>query len=198
MENFEPVPRQQQPGATPAPATPSVPNAEARTVSASEELLEGSYATNAIILSTKDEFMIDFMTVFPPKPRIVSRVVVTPTHMAKILEVWKTALSKYEAHFGALPELAVSDKPKTKSNAGEFYQHVKLPEDLLGGAFANSMEVNSRKDDFLISFQTVFPPKPRLTARVIMPVTAFKRMIPVAADAIKNFEQKHGPIQSRP
>jgi hypothetical protein len=183
-----------QPGPGPErkPQPPAPP--QGRTVSAGDATLEGAYATNILIMSTREEFMVDFMSNFPPRARIVSRVVLTPAHVTRVLQAMQDALQKYETHFGPLPELAPAEKPKTQTNISEFYKSVRLPDEIIGGAFANYLEVSSRKDDFLLDFQTTFPPMPRLTARVVVPAAAFKRMIPVVINSIKNHEQRFGPV----
>ena len=183
------------PNREPQHAQPQPP-AGARQVSATDAVLEGSYATNLIVMSSREEFMVDFMSTFPPKPRIVARVVLAPGHITRVLRAMQDALDKYEKHFGPLPELVPAEKPKTQTNLGEFYNALRVPDDVVGGVFSNYLEISQRKDDFLLDFQTNFPPVNKLNARVIVPAAAFKRMIPVVINSIKSHEQRFGPIEA--
>jgi hypothetical protein len=183
------------PGPIPGPGRQPQPQPATRQVSAADATLEGAYATNLVIMSSREEFMVDFMSVFPPKPRIVARIVLAPAHVPRVLRAMQDALEKYEKPFGPLPELVPTEKPKTQTNLGEFYNSLRVPDEVVGGVFSNYLEISQRKDDFLLDFQTNFPPVHRLNARVIVPAPAFKRMIPVVINSIKSHEQRFGPIE---
>ena len=48
---------------------------------ADNDVLKGRYSNMAQIAHTKDEFIFDFMAMFPPQAQLVSRVVLSPGHV---------------------------------------------------------------------------------------------------------------------
>lgn len=71
---------------------------------------------------------------------------------------------------------------------------VKFPEKLQGGAYANSMVVSHRKEEFIIDFIFISPPAGVVTARVITSPGHMKRIISALQENIKKYEQKFGSI----
>ncbi|MFB6181398.1 MAG: DUF3467 domain-containing protein [Candidatus Magasanikbacteria bacterium] len=77
-------------------------------ITADEEVLEGTYANMAQVSHTKEEFVIDFASVFPPRGTLNSRVIVSPGHMKRIIKAMKENVERYEEQFGEIEE---SDEP---------------------------------------------------------------------------------------
>jgi len=69
-------------------------------IKASDEALRGLYSNMANILHTKEEFVIDFMNVFPPTGTLNARIIVSPGHMKRIINALADNFSKYETQFG--------------------------------------------------------------------------------------------------
>jgi len=85
----------------------SQPNEEIE-ISADDEVLEGTYANMAQVSHTKEEFVIDFASVFPPRGTLNSRIIVSPGHMKRIIQAMKENVERYEKQFGEIEE---SDEP---------------------------------------------------------------------------------------
>lgn len=79
-------------------------------IKASDEALRGVYSNMASISHTQEEFVLDFLNVFPPAGTLNSRVIVSPGHMKRIVAALADNLAKYEAQFGAVKP---SDAPTT-------------------------------------------------------------------------------------
>ena len=77
-------------------------------IKASDDVLAGHYANIAQITHTREEFILDFMSVFPPQGTLASRVIMSPGHMKRIVRAMEENIQKYEASFGAIHE---SDQP---------------------------------------------------------------------------------------
>ena len=75
------------------------------------EVLGGVYANNMPVTHTEEEFIMDFITVFPPEGKIAARVISSPRHMKRILKALEDNIKKYEERYGSLKE---SDEPKIK------------------------------------------------------------------------------------
>ncbi len=70
-----------------------------------EDLAGGVYANNMVVSHTREEFVLDFITVFQPRAGIVTaRVVLSPGHLKRVVRALSENLARYEARFGALTE----------------------------------------------------------------------------------------------
>ncbi len=56
------------------------------------------------ILHTKEEFVLDFLNVFPPTGTLNSRVILSPGHFKKMVKAVSENLKKYEDQFGEVKE----------------------------------------------------------------------------------------------
>lgn len=71
-------------------------------IKASDTVLKGEYANMLQVMHTKEEFVLDFLNVFPPSGTLHSRVIVSPSHMKRIVAALTDNLAKYEAQFGSV------------------------------------------------------------------------------------------------
>ncbi len=69
-----------------------------------DDVLKGTYANNAVIGHTREEFIIDFINVFPPEGIVTARIIVSPGHMKRILRAMQENLKKYEEKYGEIQE----------------------------------------------------------------------------------------------
>lgn len=61
------------------------------------------------ILHTKEEFVLDFLNVFPPTGTLNSRIIVSPGHFKRMAKAMQENLAKHEASFGKIEQ---SEEPK--------------------------------------------------------------------------------------
>lgn len=73
-------------------------------IKASDEKLKGEYSNMMQILHTKEEFVLDFLNVFPPTGILNSRVIVSPEHCKRMLRAMEENLKKYESQFGKISD----------------------------------------------------------------------------------------------
>ena len=73
-------------------------------IKASDEDLKGKYANMMQILHTKEEFVLDFMNVFPPTGTLNSRVIMSPGHFKRTIKAMQENMKKYEEKFGKVKE----------------------------------------------------------------------------------------------
>ena len=78
------------------------PNQGQVQIKASDESLRGVYANMANVLHTQEEFVIDFLNVFPPTGSLNARVILSPGHFKRLLVAMTDNLGKYEAQFGSV------------------------------------------------------------------------------------------------
>lgn len=76
---------------------------------------------------------------------------------------------------------------------------VKIPEEILKGAFANNMFVSHTKEEFILDFINVsfFPPPGQgiETAKVITTPGHVKRMVAALNDNLSRYESQFGKIE---
>ncbi len=77
-------------------------------IKASDEVLKGVYANMVQVLHTPEEFVVDFLSVYPPAGSLNARVIVSPSHMKRLVAALADNLAKYEAQFGTVK---ASDAP---------------------------------------------------------------------------------------
>lgn len=81
------------------------PNKELN-IDLAEDIAQGVFSNLALINHSPTEFVVDFIQVMPgiPKPKVRSRVILTPQHMKKLLRALGDNVAKYEEQFGAIEE----------------------------------------------------------------------------------------------
>ncbi|HDZ54352.1 MAG TPA: DUF3467 domain-containing protein [Candidatus Nealsonbacteria bacterium] len=73
-------------------------------IKAKDDDLKGVYSNSMMISHTKEEFYLDFFTVFPPQGILASRVIMSPRHLKKMIGVLQENMKKYEDKFGSVEE----------------------------------------------------------------------------------------------
>lgn len=73
-------------------------------IKAPDEILQGRYANMMQVSHAKEEFVLDFMFAHPPQGELVSRLIVSPAHMKRILNALMDNVQRYEQQFGQVEE----------------------------------------------------------------------------------------------
>ena len=86
----------------------NIPKQPQLSIELSEESAEGIYSNLVMIAHSPEEFILDFIRVMPgvPKARVKSRIIVTPQHAKRLLAAIKDNISRYEAQFGPIGDVA--------------------------------------------------------------------------------------------
>jgi len=72
--------------------------------------------------------------------------------------------------------------------------HIKIPEEILRGVYANQMVVRHSREEFVIDFINVCPPEGIVNARVIVSPGHLKRMVAALAENLARYEQRFGAV----
>ena len=75
-----------------------------------ERMLQGVYSNSMMINHTREEFVIDFINLFPPEGVVNARVIVSPGHLKRMIRALQDNLGRYENRFGKVIE-AAAPKP---------------------------------------------------------------------------------------
>jgi hypothetical protein len=65
-------------------------------IQAPEGSLVGKYANMMQVTHTPEEFVLDFFSAFPPSGELVSRLIVSPRHMKRIVHALMENVAMYE------------------------------------------------------------------------------------------------------
>ena len=86
-------------------------------IKATDEALKGVYANMVQVGHTPEEFILDFMNLFPPTGILTSRVIISPGHMKRICAALADNLKRYEEQFGQIKGAAGQVVPTTTSSS---------------------------------------------------------------------------------
>ena len=67
-----------------------------------DEVLKGVYANMVQVGHTPEEFILDFMNIFPPSGVVNARVILSPGHMKRLAAAMADNIKKYEEQFGVI------------------------------------------------------------------------------------------------
>ncbi|OGC05913.1 hypothetical protein A2526_02085 [candidate division WOR-1 bacterium RIFOXYD2_FULL_36_8] len=80
-----------------------------------DEIAKGIYSNLAILSHNENEFILDFVFVHPPKGKVNSRIITSPTHAKKFLKALQQNIEMYEKKFGQIKE---APEPKNLGGVG--------------------------------------------------------------------------------
>ncbi len=82
-----------------------------------EQTAEGVYSNLAIINHSASEFIVDFISIMPgrPKAKVKSRIVLTPQHAKKFLKALNENVQRFEQAHGTIQDY---DQPPIPLNFG--------------------------------------------------------------------------------
>jgi len=65
-----------------------------------DEMSRGRFSNNLLIVNNQEEFVLDWMLNSPSGMHLVSRIVVTPGHMKRVIAALAENLRRHEQMFG--------------------------------------------------------------------------------------------------
>ena len=81
-------------------------------IKADDKILKGVYSNIMQIQHTREEFCLDFMSMFAPAGILTARVIISPGHLKRMINAMQSTLNNYEKQFGAISEAKEPEKPK--------------------------------------------------------------------------------------
>jgi hypothetical protein len=171
-----------------SPATARIP----------EKVSPGVFSTGTIVMHGPHEFVIDFLQSLAHPRRVAARVVLPPTVIPPFLGAMQDNFAKYTQMFGPLPRMPQPRPATPPREAGEgepggkpggtgggaggsgggatpspmpiseVYEHLKLPDEMLSGVYANTVVISHTGAEFCFDFITSFFPRSAVAARIYM------------------------------
>ena len=152
----------------------------------------GVFATAAVVLHGPNEFTIDFIQSIVHPSRVAARVILPPKVAVQFTAALGEAIGKSPQSFGgpprdpSRPAAPKQDQPgeagqPAEQTAGaaaggarqeppiaDIYEQLKLPDEMLGGVYANVVSITHTGSEFCFDFIAQFFPRSAVTARVYM------------------------------
>lgn len=146
----------------------------------------GVFATGVVVLHGRTEFMVDFIQSMVRPSRVAARVILPPKVAEQFTVALGEALGKYAQSFGGPPkdpsraagqnpdqpgatgQAAGAAAPRQEPPIADIYEQLKLPDEMLGGAYANVVSITHTASEFCFDFVAQFFPRSTVTARVYM------------------------------
>ncbi len=75
-----------------------------------DELARGRYSNNMAVSHSPEEFIIEWLLNSPSGTHLVSRVIVSPGHMKRIIDALSDNMRKYEGKFGPVRSIERQDQ----------------------------------------------------------------------------------------
>ncbi len=75
-----------------------------------DEMARGRYSNNMAVSHSPEEFIIEWLLNSPSGTHLVSRVIVSPGHMKRIIDALSDNLRKYESKFGSVRAIGAEDQ----------------------------------------------------------------------------------------
>ena len=156
-----------------------------------EKVARGVFSTGVLVLQGASEFVLDFVLRMNQPHQVVARVVM-PNHLVpQFIEALSTNLENYRKTFGAMPPPLPQGPPPAKPpTIEEIYQDLKIPEDVMVGAYTNAVMVVHSASEFCLEFIAQFYPKSLITARVFLSAPQMPVLLNSMTQSWNNFQTK--------
>jgi hypothetical protein len=150
----------------------------------------GVFATAAVVLHGPNEFTIDFIQSIVHPSRVAARVILPPKVAGQFTAALGEAIGKYTQSFGGPPRDpsrpaadpnqptpaaqpagqtgAAAGAPRQEPPIADLYEQLKLPDEMLGGGYANMVSITHTASEFCFDFIAQVFPRSVVTARVYM------------------------------
>jgi len=130
--------------------------------------------------------------------QIVARVVLAAPVMPSLIASLRDNLSKYQTRYGNPPALPAPPPGAKPPSIQEVYEQLKLPDELLGGAYANHWLIWHSPAEFGFDFIANFYPRAVVTCRVFMSAAYVPGFLATLTSAYQQYLNKQHPGEQQP
>jgi Protein of unknown function (DUF3467) len=160
-----------------------------------EKIGRGVFSTGALVIQGPHEFAIDFVLRLVHPQQVVARVVLPASILPSVISALRDNLGKYQAKYGNPPALPTPPPGVKPPSIQEIYDQLKLPDELLGGAYANGVLISHSAAEFAFDFIANFYPRSAVTCRVFMSVPQIPGLLATLTSSYQQYLNKQRPGQ---
>ena len=156
-----------------------------------EKVARGSFANGVLVLQANQEFVLDFFLRMNQPHQISARVVLPVNLIPQLIELLKAHLENYKQTYGYAPQaLPMPNPPPAPPTIDDIYRELKIADDVLVGAYANTVMVGHNPAEFCLEFISNFYPKAIITSRVYLSAPQVPIMVNTLTQSWANFQAK--------
>lgn len=167
---------------------------QARHISARvpEHVRRGVFSTGIIVITGPSEFVVDFVQNIGPPAQVIARVVLPHGVMPQVVEALRKNWEMYIQRFGtpSEPPRPPVDPGQRRPTVQEIYDELKLPDELLSGAYANGLMIGHTASEFKLDFLTNMYPHSAVSCRVFLAAPQIPRLIESLHATFQQFQQR--------
>jgi hypothetical protein len=161
----------------------------------------GVLSTGAIVFDSMNEFVIDFLLRLGSPHSVAARIVLPPGVFVKLIEALHDNLTKYKGQYGPPPTLP-APPPQAPGDArgkvADMYDQLKLPDEMLCGAYANAVMIGHSPSEFWFDFITTFFPRSCVSSRVFLAAQHVPTLLETLNIAYQSHQRKLSEAQRPP
>lgn len=155
-----------------------------------ETVGKGIFSTGSIVMQGPHEFVIDFLQSMAQPHRVAARVVLPPTVVPLFLAALQENLNKFQQHFGPPPKLPSPPPGATPPPISDIYEALKLPDEMLGGTYANAVMILHTASEFCFDFIMSAYPRSAVSSRIYLSAAQVPRFFESLSRAYDQYRKK--------
>jgi len=164
----------------------------------SESVGRGVFSTGAIVMQGSDEFVLDFLQRTGHPHQVAARIVLPPRVMPRLIQALNENLNNYRQRFGNPPPLPTPPPGTTPPTFDQVYENLKVAEDVMSGAYANTVMIGHTPSEFWFDFITNFYPKAAVSCRVFLAAPQVPRLFDTLVQSFQKFQERVAAQQEKP
>jgi hypothetical protein len=158
-----------------------------------EKVGRGGFSTGVLVIEGPSEFILDFIQRMSQPHQVVARVVVPYSFLPRLVQALRENLDNCRRTFGTLSSPPAAPPPATPPSAEDIYASLKLPDEVVVGAYANAAFVSHTQSVFCLDFIGSFYPRATVSARVYLGTA----QVPSVISSLTQAWQTHEARQRR-
>jgi len=160
----------------------------------------GCFSTGVIVMTGPNEFIIDFLQTIGRPHRVASRIILPHAVMPQFIEALDKNLSIYRERFGdpPAPPKNLTNPNDRRPTPQEIYDDLKMPDEVLSGAYANGVMIGHGASEFGLDFLTSFFPQSAVSSRVFLAAGQVPRLLESLVGSMRQLQQQRGLLPPNP
>ena len=142
-----------------------------------EHVSKGVFSSGVLVMTGASEFVLDFIQNLGGPAQVAARVVMPHHTVAQFIQALQTNLDLYKKRFGDPPELPRPPQPEKKPTVQQIYDDLKVPDEVLVGAYANGVMIGHGASEFKLDFLANLVPQPAVSSRVYLAAPQVPRLL---------------------
>lgn len=142
-----------------------------------ESVSRGVFSNAVVIISGPTEFILDFVQNLGHPAQVATRVIMPPATVPAFIQALQKNLELYVQRYGPIPELPRPSPDVPQPTLPEIYDELKLPDEMLSGAYSNGVIIGHSASEFKFDFLTQLFPHTAISSRVYLASPQVPRLL---------------------